>query len=141
MNTSLSRGAQIAGGAAVILLISLWLSWYGVDLGGTFGAAADKFGVDTTATAWQAFDWTDILLFLTVLVTLGWVIGTAMGQVQAAQLKQVAMVAGGVMALIVLYRIINQPGDNDIITVKYGAFIGLLACIGIAYGAMSDRSA
>jgi hypothetical protein len=140
MTTSLSRGAQIAGGAAIVLLISLFLSWYGVDLG-PLGAAAEGAGVDTSASAWQAFSWTDLLLFLTVLVTLAWVGGTATGNVQAAQLKQVAMAAGAVMALLVLYRIVNQPGPNDLITVKFGAFVGLLACAAIAYGAFSADEA
>jgi hypothetical protein len=135
MNSSLPRGAQIAGAAAVILFVDMFLSWYGADLGGSLGATADKLGIDTTATAWQAFDWTDILLFLTVLVTLGWVASTATGQIQAGQLKLIAAGAGAFCAVLVLYRIVNQPGPNDLVSVKYGAFIGLLACIGIAYGA------
>lgn len=138
MTSSLSRGARIAGGAAVVLLIDLFLSWYGVSLGKQFDAVAKIAGADTTATAWQAFSYTDLLLFLLVLVTLAWVGGTIMGNAQAAQLKLGAIVGGAVMALIVLYRIVNQPGPNDLITVKFGAFVGLAACVAIAYGALSD---
>lgn len=138
MTSSLTRGKQIAGAAAVILFIDLFLSWYGVDLGGAFGAAAKQFGVDTTASAWQAFSWTDILLFLTVLLTIAWVGATVAGRPEAGQLRGAVLAAGAVMALLVLYRIVNQPGENELISVKYGAFIGLLACIAIAYGAFSD---
>jgi hypothetical protein len=141
MSTTLSRGKQIAGAAAVVLLIDLFLSWYGVDLGGAFGAVADRFGVDTSASAWQAFSYTDILLFLLVLATLAWVGGSVMGNPQTAQLKPAVLAGGAVLALLVLYRIVNQPGPNDPITVKYGAFIGLIACVAIAYGAMSDGDA
>lgn len=138
MLTSMSRGRQITAAAAVILFIDLFLSWYGVDLGGAFGAAAERFGVDTTATAWQAFDFTDILLFLTAVVALAWVAGSATGQAAAANLRPAVMGAGAVMTLLVLYKIVNQPGDNELISVKYGAWIGLLACAAIAYGAFSD---
>jgi hypothetical protein len=135
MNTTLSRGAQIAGASAVVLLIDMFLSWYGVDLGGAAGATAEGLGIDTTATAWQAFDFIDVLLLLTVLVTAGWIFASQTGNELAGQLRLGAMGGGALCALLVLYRIVNQPGPNDIIKVKYGVFIGLLACIGIAYGA------
>jgi hypothetical protein len=134
MNTSLSRGQQIAGGAAAVLLIDMFLSWYGIDLGPLSAAAG---GIDTTASAWQAFDFIDILLFLTILATGAWIGASATGNELAGQLRLGAMGGGAACALLVLYRIVNQPGPNDVIKVKYGVFIGLLACIGIAYGAMS----
>jgi len=141
MTSSLPRGAQIAGAAAVVLLIDMFLSWYGVDLGGALGATAEGLGVDTTASAWQAFDFIDILLFLTVLATLAWVGTLAMGNELAANLKLAAIAGGAGCALLVLYRIVNQPGPNDAISVKYGAFIGLVACVGIAYGAITSSDA
>ncbi len=139
MTSSLPRGAQIAGAAAVVLLIDMFLSWYGLDLGGALGAVAEGQGVDTTATAWQAFDFIDILLFLTVLSTLAWVGTLASGNELAANLKLAAIAGGAGCALLVLYRILNQPGPNDAINVKFGAFIGLLACAGIAYGAITSN--
>ncbi len=135
MSTSLSRGKQIAGAAALILFIDMWLSWYGVDLGPLSSAAGD---LDTTATAWQAFDWIDILLLLTVAVTGGWVAGSATGNANAAQLKTAALGLAALASVLVLYRIINQPGPNDVIEVKFGVFVGLLACAAIVYGAVND---
>ncbi|MDX6659411.1 MAG: hypothetical protein QOJ55_233, partial [Solirubrobacteraceae bacterium] len=42
---------------------------------------------------------------------------------------------GGLMTLIVLYRLINQPGPNDFVTVKFWGYVGLLLTAGIAVGA------
>ena len=59
----LSRGEQIAGIAAVLLLIDMFLNWYGANLNGQLSQAAKRFGVDTHVNAWQAFSTTDILIF------------------------------------------------------------------------------
>ena len=41
---------------------------------------------------------------------------------------------GALATLLVLYRILNQPGPNDFIEVKLGAFLGFLAVLAIAAG-------
>ena len=41
---------------------------------------------------------------------------------------------GALATLLVLYRILNQPGPNDFIEVKLGAFLGFLAVLAIAVG-------
>jgi hypothetical protein len=137
MSTSLSRGQQIAGAAAAVLLIDMFLSWYGLDLGPLEGVAG---GLDTTASAWQAFDFIDLLLLLTVLATGAWVGAAATNNELAGQLKLAATGLGALCTLLVLYRIVNQPGPNDVIQVKYGVFVGLLACAAITYGAVTDDS-
>jgi len=141
MPSSLSRGAQIAGAAAVVLLIDLFLAWYGASIGGNLGATAKSLGVDTsvTASAWEAFSWTDLLLFLTVVAALAWVGLTIMGNENAGQARMAAAGLAAFATLIVLYRIVNQPGPNDIIDVKYGAFLGLIAVGAIAFGAVTGE--
>jgi hypothetical protein len=52
----------------------------------------------------------------------------------------VLLPAAGVMTLWVLYRILNQPGDNDFINVSYGAYLGLVLTGAVAYGAMKAQS-
>ena len=56
----------------------------------------------------------------------------------------VVTVLGIIVALLVLYRIINQPGPNDVVDVKFGAYLGFLVCLGIAVGgflAMAEEGA
>jgi outer membrane biosynthesis protein TonB len=51
-------------------------------------------------------------------------------------LPLVVAALGALTTLIVLWRIINQPGPNDFINVEYGAYIGLLLLIALTYGAI-----
>ena len=128
----LTQGQKIAGGAGLILLISLWLSWYGADLGGL----ADSIGIDATVNAWGAFDLVDIVLFLTALAALALAALAASNTRVDLPVAPALIVAGlGVLSvLLILYRILNQPGPNELIDVKFGAFIGLLSAAGVAYG-------
>ena len=41
---------------------------------------------------------------------------------------------GALATLLVLYRILNQPGPNDFVEVKFGAFLGFLSVLAIAAG-------
>jgi hypothetical protein len=134
----LGRGEQIAGIAAVLLLIDMFLNWYSANLSGALSAAADKFGVDTSVNAWQSFSTTDLLIFLTVVAALVMVGMRVMARSASlpVSLPLVVVALGALTTLIVLWRIINQPGPNDFINVEYGAYIGLLLLIGLTYGAI-----
>jgi hypothetical protein len=134
----LSRGEKIAGVAAVLLFIDMFLSWYSANISGALSAAASRFGVDTSATAWQAFSTTDILLLITIIVALA-MVGTrvmARSVNLPVSLPLVVATLGALMTLLVLWRIINQPGPNDFINVEYGAYIGLILIAALTYGAV-----
>lgn len=123
----LSRGEQIAGVAAVLLLIDLFLKWYSFNVPNGSGL-----------TAWQAFSMTDILLFLTCLAALAMVGTSATGRRAElpVSLPLVTAFLGALMTLIVFYRIINQPHDNRILNVEYGAYLGLILIAALTYGAV-----
>jgi hypothetical protein len=134
----LSRGEKIAGVAAVLLFIDMFLSWYSANISGALSAAASRFGVDTSATAWQAFSTTDILLLITIIVALAMVGTRVMARPVnlPVSLPLVVATLGALMTLLVLWRIINQPGPNDFINVEYGAYIGLILIAALTYGAV-----
>jgi hypothetical protein len=136
--SKVSQGQLIAGIAGVALLIIMFFSWYGI--GGEASDIAGSFGVDTTANAWQSFDFTDLLMFLTCLVAIGGAAAQASGTELPFPAATATFAAGAVMTLLVLYRIVNQPGPNNVIDVKFGAYLGLLACAAIAYGGMRAQS-
>jgi hypothetical protein len=140
----LRTGEKIAAGSAVALFIFMFFSWYGVDVGPISSALLDRAGVDTTVTAWVAFDLLDLFLLLTIVVAIGLAVLTATGRSVALPVAAsvITAVLGALATLFVAYRILNQPGPNDVITVKIGAWLGLLACAGIAVGgylAMRDE--
>jgi hypothetical protein len=134
----LSRGEQIAGVAAVLLLIDMFLNWYSANLNSALQAQADRLGIDTNADAWQAFSTTDILIFVTAVAALVMVGMRVMGRSASlpVSLPLVVAVLGAFTTLVVLWRIINQPGENEFINVEYGAYLGLLLLIALTYGAV-----
>ncbi len=137
MNTSqLSRAEMIAGGGAIVLLISLFLPWYGVDV----ESGPIEFSV--TATAWEAFGFIDILLFLAAVATAGAIAAKATGRASALPVPpaQVVMIAGVAALVLIIFRLISLPGpDVDVDGVdfgrRYGLFLGLIAAGAIVYGA------
>jgi len=134
----LSRGEQIAGAAAVLLLIDMFLNWYSANISGALSAAAARFGVDTSVNAWQSFSTTDLLIFLTILAALVMVGMRVMARSAnlPVSLPLVVAALGAITTIIVLWRIINQPGPNDFINVEYGAYIGLVLLIALTFGAV-----
>ena len=121
----LGPGQRIAAGAAVLLFIDLFLDWY--------SAGNDAFSV--SVDAWGAFSWTDLLLTLTVIVALA-MAAQAMGLLSIpVRLSTVLLPLAAVMTLIVLYRLLNQPGPNDLVNNEFASYLGLLLTAAVAYGA------
>lgn len=127
----LRDGEWIAGAGAVALVASLFLHWYGLDV------AIGLPGVgEPEATGWQAFDVLDVVLVLLMLVPLALVVTQATRASPAIPVFFSAMtvVAGALAALLILYRIVNQPGPNDLVEVQAGAWLGLLAALAVTGG-------
>jgi hypothetical protein len=144
----LRLGERIAGVCAVLLFIDEFLNWYSVSASNV----AKQLGVQLpngvggsiTVTAWQAFDWVDLLMLLTVIVVLAWVALAAIQRTVAlpVTMSTIATALCGVTTLVVLYRIINQPGPNDLVDIEYGAYLGLVLLLAMTYGgyaAMRDE--
>jgi hypothetical protein len=142
--SKLRTGELIAGVCGVLLLIVMFFSWYGI--GGSAGSILSAANIDTTVNAWKAFDFVDLVLFVTAIVAIGAAVLAASGRSVALPVAAsvVVTVLGIIVALLVLYRIVNQPGPNDVVDVKFGAYLGFLICVGIAVGgflAMSEEGA
>ena len=143
----------LAGLGGLILLGSLWLKWYGPDFSGLLpkgarGAhvlvvnGAQPFAPDLTA--WQAFSVLDVILALIALLAIAVPVVTAFATSPAkpVALSLLASVFCALAALLILYRIVNQPGSNALVAVKPGAWIGfagaLIACAG-SWLALADE--
>ncbi|HEX6601270.1 MAG TPA: hypothetical protein VF030_01380 [Solirubrobacterales bacterium] len=133
----LSTGEKIAGASAVLLFIFMFFDWFKVDVDGN-----GLFSISVGGSAWEAFSYTDLFLMLTIIVAVAVaVIRLADALVEPpVSLNAVAAVLGGISVLLILYRIIDPPGDTGgvpgvDISPAIGAFLGLIAAVGIAYGA------
>ena len=65
----LGRGEQIAGICAVLLFIFMFFNWFSLpdEVNGvpTGVGLAEAAGIDTSINAWQAYDFTDLILLVT----------------------------------------------------------------------------
>lgn len=134
------RGALIAGIAGIALFIIMFFSWFGAPeaeivtpAGGIQLDLGNVPGADTSFSAWQSFDFIDIVLLVTVIVAVGLAVMSAMGSSVNLPVAASALTAGlGILAtLLVLYRIIDPPFGADR---EFGVFLGLIACAGVAAG-------
>jgi uncharacterized membrane protein len=126
----LRPGDVVAGAGGVVLLVSLFLHWYGLDA--------------HALTAWRAFSVTDVLLAAGALLGVAVPVVTAIagGPAKPMASDVLAVLGGALAVLVILFRLIDQPGDNRLVTVEAGAWVGLagaLIQLAGAWWAMSDE--
>jgi hypothetical protein len=113
-------GEWIVGASGLLLLIALFLPWYG----------------DPSSTAWEAFTILDLILALLALAAISVPIVTATHRVPAVPLALESLTAlfGLLGVLLVLIRVLNLPGDAD--GRDIGLWLGLVATLGIPAGGL-----
>jgi hypothetical protein len=135
----LSTGEKIAGGSAVLLFIFMFFDWFNAEVSGGNGL----FSASVGGNAWEAFSWIDLLMLLTIVVTIAVVVIRLSDAIVEPPFSINAAVAilGGLCVLLILFRIIDPPGGGEEfegvsidISATVGAFLGLLAAAGITYG-------
>lgn len=156
----LTRGDAVAAAAALLLLLVMSLDWYGTARGDDArqiqerveqrgsGSGEITRNLEETArltaegqekTAWQAFAFTDLLLFAAILAALVAAFARAGGRRfdPPASPSGVAAMLGALAALLVAYRIVQEPGIDSVTTIKVGAFLGLLMAAALGLGALA----
>ena len=130
----LRPGELIAAAGGVALLVVMFLDWYAA--GGTTSVGGQNIDISVGFNAWQAFGITDILLALSALIAIATAAVTAARRSPALPVagSVITSAAGAFATLLVLYRIVNQPGPNEFIEVKLPAFLGFLCVLAIAAG-------
>ena len=108
------NGDVAAAVAALVLLLVTFLDWY---------------EGEETLNAWSAFGVIDLLLGLLIALALAQAASQVVGRGPAlpVALGVVATTLAFVVLLLVAYRILNQPGPNDEVEVRFGAWLGLAA--------------
>jgi uncharacterized membrane protein YhaH (DUF805 family) len=131
----LSTGEKIAAASGVLLFVFTFFEWFKVDL--PPGVFADG-GVN----AWDALDVIPIVLLLAIIAAVAVAVVRLADALFEPPISMNAVVAvlGGISVLLILYRIVNPPGEGGVagtgvdIGPSYGIFLGLIAAAGIAYG-------
>jgi carbon starvation protein CstA len=118
-------GEIVAGVAGLALLVVLFLEWYTVA------------GRGEGLSAWDAFTVVDVLLALVALLGIAVLVSQVAGRGPAVPVALEVLTTTLALAatLLVLYRILNQPGSNDVVDAAVGAWLGAACCLALFLGA------
>jgi len=116
----LRAGEWIAGISGLVLLVALFLPWYGDD--------------DGSRTGWESLGALDVVLALVALSALAIPIVTAFQRVPAVPLAHQALttLVGVLAALLVLGRVLKMP--DWAASREWGLWVALAATLGIVVG-------
>jgi hypothetical protein len=142
-----SLGEMIAAAGGLVLLVCMFLPWFSGELSGRGRAAV----VVPTTTGWESYSG---VLDITFVVLAGLPIAIAIAQANDSRLPlpieqgALVMVAGALLFLIVVLRLIDPPQPLDVTipgleldtTRKLAAFGAALAGGAIAVGGYLQRS-
>ena len=143
----MSRPLRLAGAIAVIA--SLWLPWYGITIPDAVRRAVDAqagqmppgfadFARGILASlprsiqlnGWQSFEGADVALALIAGAV-------AVSVLMAIDVRAVLGAAAAIAGLVVVH-ILDQPGPNEIVTVKAGPWVALAGAVAIALSARAE---
>lgn len=132
----LRPGALITAGSALLLLIVMFvLEWYGVDE--VPGRIATRTQVTHAVNAWHALTIVRWLMLATIAIALGSVFLHGSQRSHGSKTNTGALVAvlGTITTAVLIDRVlIDLPAPNSVVDQKLGAFVGVLAALGIALG-------
>jgi hypothetical protein len=120
----LRGGDVLAGVAGIVLFGALFLPWY------TVSPTREHL------TGWQAFSIIDMLLAIAAAFgpAVAVAVMTRRSPTLPIALGAVGSLAGAFAVILVLVRILDQPGPNQFLSVAAGAWVGLAGAAGLAAG-------
>ena len=130
--SKVSPGELLGMGAALVLLVSLWLPWFTTSSENRHSQIGGASGGDS-ADAWAVFSTLDWLLVAACAAPfiLTWII--ARGHKLTWKPGEVTMIVGIVAFMLILCNgiILGRPGDSVDIGLGLGYFVALLASLGL----------
>jgi hypothetical protein len=140
----LSTGEKLAGGSGIALILIMFIfDWFSVSISGSAGGFS--FGGSAGGNAWEAYGFTDLILFVTAVaaITLAVTAANSMELNLPVAMSAITAGLGALSILLVLISILSPPdfgapdAADDFIDVgrSIGVWLGLLATIGITAGA------
>lgn len=149
MTEKTTTGRLIAAIGGIVLIVSLFLTWY------TFKASASVGGYSSSSStggsAWDVFGLIDlILLVVGVLAILPAAFDIFDLEIELpVDMAFVALGAGGLGVVMIVYRVLDKPGPDVEVNVPgfessvgigIGLILGLAACIAVAVGGFRQMS-
>ena len=135
----LRAGEWTAAAGAAALLVTLFLPWFGVEIPGPAGRVINPLlAEEDGASGWSTLGWLVIVIALAAIGCAAWLaFANATGRPVAQSVAASVLTAtAGTIAFVVLAlrALVFQPGPNEVVVMRYGAWLGLLAALILAVG-------
>jgi Restriction Endonuclease associating with ARP len=136
-------GELLAGASGLLLLLALFLPWFGLNGRARVPGTGRVITVGRdNMNAWEAFSGIDVLLVLVAALAIALLL-VALVTTPPPELVMATGAVAALGALLIIFRLIDLPdiaiddaGDTAYETGRrIGAFVGLLATAGVAWGA------
>ena len=137
----LRAGEWLAGVSGLVLLLALFLPWYGGEAGSPppagWSAYAPLENGAASLTGWQSLGALDVLLAVVALAALAIPVVTAVHRVPAVPLAHQSLTAlvGLLALLLVLIRVLNMP--DWAVEREWGLWVALAGTVGIVVGGLT----
>ncbi len=129
-------GELISAVSALVLLVAMFaLKWFGLVV--TPGPHAARSATPSAENAWHGLLVVRWVMALTIFVALGSVVLHATQRSHGARTDTSVAIAmlGSLTTVLLIYRVlINLPSPRSVVDEKLGAYLGLLAAVGVAIG-------
>jgi hypothetical protein len=133
---NLREGELISAVSALLLLgLMFALKWFGLAV--TPSPSAERAAISSAEDAWNALTVLRWLMLVTIVVAVGSVVVHARQRSHGVKTdtSRVVAVLGMLTAAALVYRVlIDLPARREVVDQKLGAYLGLLAAVGIALG-------
>ena len=139
------RSVWISAGGALVLLLSVFFSWYtatasvSVPGGATISRSASGSG-------WESGDGAKLVFLLALVILVIWAIDLFADNLTLPfPASMVALLLGAVALLVVVIKFFSKPGGGDVssfggtlhfsVSVAWGLYVAILAAIAVVVGA------
>lgn len=146
----LRGGELLALGGAVLLLVALFLPWFRLELRVSVGVGGGGGGVDEidvslpdvagpSASGWNSLGWLVLAFAAAAITAAAWLAIANVARRRVSQIVAANVVGAviGAVALVVLSlrALVFRPGPNDLVDLRYGAWLGLAGALALTIGA------
>lgn len=132
-----SMSERLAGVGGVVLLIGLFLKWYGLSSSITVNGNTVRTGIlgDFSVSGWHSLSVGRWVFLICALLAIGLAVAKANGQTLNLPITPSVLLAGlgGLSVLWIVLRILSHPADH--LSVKFGIFVGLIGAALVTFGA------
>ncbi|MBI5310419.1 MAG: hypothetical protein HZB14_05255 [Actinobacteria bacterium] len=149
MTEKTTTGRLIAAIGGIVLIVSLFLTWYKFESSASVGGFSSS--ASTGVSAWDAFGLIDLILLVVGLLA---IVPAALDifdlEIELpVDMAFLALGAGGAGTALIVYRVLDKPGPDVEVNVPgfeasvglgFGLIIGLVACVAVAVGGFRQMS-